>query len=382
MGGVKKVVIMKLVSLALTLALICSVCGAPQGHMRPGAGGPTLKDAFTMFLQQQPSSGNDRVDTFVRTSVDHLVNAVSNMTTVTMQRIYGQDQGQQVARQLAFCMMDFREQLGPFLADFLSDWYRHFITCGLADPSLRIGRMVGDINDLVWALNTPCADYVDPSVDLVMDVPRYFEPTIRNAVNAGFQQLADAYNGGIVAQGRLSDAATAQFMTIALDSLNVGLDPNYMYDVQDSFTSALGRPAFADIAQMFSRIQGSATQQLLSSLMSILEDLEFSFEMVSEQNQFNDEQITGSFWGGPEDVVQALESILQEVQNGQAPTQQDATNIANAIMDALKTWRQFEYFNLDWNNYLGQYVPIICGMKSEAESELRVNLRQTIDPLH
>jgi len=373
---------MKLISLALTLALACTVCGAPHSQMRPGAGGPTLKDAFTVFLQQQPSSGNDRVDNFVRTSVDHLVNAVSNMTTVTMQRIYGQDQGQQVARQLAFCMMDFQEQLGPFVGDFLSDWYRHFITCGLAEPSLRIGRMVGDLNDLIWALNTPCADYVDPSVDLVVDVPRYFEPTIRNAINAGFQQFADAFNGGVAAQGRLSDAATQQFMRIALNSLNIGLDPSYIYNVQDSFTSTLGTPSFADLAQMLPGIQGAATQQLLSSLLAILKDLEFSFEFVSEQNQFNDEQMTGFFWGDPEDMVQTLESILQEVQNGQAPTQQDATDIANVIMSALKTWRQYEYFNLDWNNYLGQYIPIICNMKAEAESELRVNLRQSIDPLH
>lgn len=384
MGCVKKVVIMKLISLALTLSLVYCVCGAPQTHMRSGAGGPTLHDAFTAFLQQQPqqpTSGNDRVDSFVRSSVDHLVNAVSNMTTATMQRIYGQSQGQQVATQLAFCMLDFQEQLGPFISDFLSDWYRHFITCGLADPSLRIGRMVGDLNDLIWALNTPCSDYVDPSVDLVVDVPRYFEPTIRNAINGGFQQLADAYNAGLVSQGRLADAATTQFMTMALNSLNVGLDPNYMYDVQNSFTTGLGTPSFGDLAQMFPGMQAAATQQLLNSLLAILRDLEFSFEMVSEQNQFNDEQMSGFFWGDPEDMVQTLETILEELQSGQAPTQQDATNLANTIMSALKTWRQYEYFNLDWNNYLGQYIPIICTMKAEAESELRVNLRQSIDPI-
>jgi hypothetical protein len=170
-------------------------------------------------------------------------------------------------------------------------------------------------------------------------------------------------------------------MTMALNSLNVGLDPNYMYDVQNSFTTGLGTPSFGDLAQMFPGMQAAATQQLLNSLLAILRDLEFSFEMVSEQNQFNDEQISGFFWGDPEDMVQTLETILEELQSGQAPTQQDATNLANTITGALKTWRQFEYFNLDWNNYLGQYVPIICNMKAEAESELRINLRQSIDPI-
>ena len=350
--------------------------------MRPGVGSPSLKDAFTVFLQQQPSSGNESIDRFVRSSVDHLVNAVSNMTAVTMQRVYGPELGSQVARQLAFCMVDFREQLAPFVGDFLSDWYRHFISCELDEPSVRIGRMVGDLNDLSFVLDTPCADYLDPSVDLDVDVARYFEPTIRNAITAGFQQFADAVNQGAQAQQRLSDAATTQFLKTALNSLYVGLDPNYFYDLEDTFTTATGTPSFGTLQQLFGAMTGAAAQELLDTLLSILKDLEFSMEFVTKNNMFNDQQMAGFFWGDPEELVETLESILSEIQNGQAPTEQDATNLANVIMSGLKTWRQYAYFNYDWNNFLGQYIPIICQMKAEAETELRVNLRQSVDPLH
>ena len=341
-----------------------------------------MKRSIQSFLQQQSSgSGNDDLDQFVRSSMDHLVDAISAMMLSTLQRVYGTERGTQVNNQLAYCMIDAEQQIGPFFLDFATDWYRHFITCGMEDPSVRIGQMVGDLNDLFFALNFPCADYVDPDIDLVVDIPKYYEPIIRNAVQTGYQQFVDAFNNGLQARDRLSDAATDQFLKIALNSMNINIDPNYMYDLQEAFTVTFDTPLFEDIGNLMSNMMVAATESLLNSTIAIMEDLEYEFTLMSENNQFNDEQMTGFFWGNYMSYFQTLENVIEELQRGEAPTQEDANNLANFLVSQYEAWRQYSYFNYDWNNFLGQYIPIICQMKSEAESELRTNIRQTIDPI-